>query len=94
LPEAYRPQAPELPEWLWFVWHCWQRLRHDRPWVPRFGAAPVPGKISYRDVMLWAERHGLGDDDAELLDFGVQVLDAEYLAWWEMDQGRQAQNVR
>jgi hypothetical protein len=54
----------------------------------------VPGRIPWRDVMLWADRHGLSDDDAAMLDWGVMILDSAYLDWWEADQKRQAESRR
>ena len=92
LPEDARPRAPELPEWLGFVWRCYDRLRHDRPWLPRGEGQLVPGRIAWRDVMVWADRQGLSDEQTEFLDWGVQVLDSAYLQWWEGDQKRQAES--
>ena len=84
---------PELPEWLGFIWRCFSRLQHDRPWTPRMEGVPVPGKIAWRDVVAWADRNGLDPWHAELLDHGIQALDAAYLEWWQADQRRQAENA-
>jgi hypothetical protein len=93
VPEEHRPQAPQLPAWLGFIWRCYERLQHDRPWlVSMDGARPQP--IPWRDVALWAERHGLPPEDAELLDAGIRALDAAFLEWWRMDQERQAEGRR
>jgi hypothetical protein len=88
VPEDMRPRAPTLPAWLAFVWRCFHRLKHDRPMLPRMEGEPVPGRIPWALVMAWADRHGLTDAEAELLDFGVQVLDDAFGRWWVMDQQR------
>lgn len=91
MPEDERPKAPTLPEWLAFIWRAFHRLKHDRPLYMRMEGEPVPGRIPWRDVMAWADRHGLNDAEAELLDYGIQVLDDAYAAWWGKDQTRKRQ---
>lgn len=54
----------------------------------RMEGEPIPGRIPWRLVMEWADRHGLNDTEAELLDYGIQVLDDAYAAWWAKDQTR------
>ena len=42
--------------------------------------APLPGRIPWRDVMAWADRHGhAGDTEIELLDECIIAMDDVYL---------------
>lgn len=69
--------AEQIPPWLLAPWRCWHRLNADRPWLAGGMAAPIPGRIPWRDITEWAERHGA---DLEFLDHCITEMDAEFLA--------------
>lgn len=65
-------------EWLLWAWRAWHRLSFDRPvYIGGLGGA-LPGRISWRMVVDWAEYH---DQDAEFLDAAVIEMDNVYLEW-------------
>lgn len=94
LEEDDQPAAPELPDWLRWIWRAWSRLHHERPHVVGGFAAPlggmtirsVPGRIPWTAVRAWCRHHGHGADDMEMLEGCIAALDDVYLEWW----GRQS----
>ncbi len=74
-----------------WVWRAWQRLHPDRPMLPVGMGAPIPGPIPWRDVMAWADRHGYGEVEAELLDTAVMALDRVFLEYDAERRKRESQ---
>jgi hypothetical protein len=82
MPEEDRPEKPKVEPGFSWLWRAWVRLSRDRP---RFGggfSAPVPGYIPWLSVMQWAEKNGLDDDDANLLDDVMNALSDFDLRWF------------
>lgn len=73
--------APELEPWVLWVWRAWHRLSDDRPWIGGGMAAPTPGRIPWATVMEWADRHGYGQEAANVLDRLIGEMEAEYQDW-------------
>lgn len=94
MPEEFRPKVPHLPDWLAFVWRAWKRLQRDRPWHSDGSGRLLPGRIPWRDVMAWADRQHLSAEHAEFLDYGIGILEAAYMEWFEMNAKRQAEGAR
>lgn len=44
-------------------------------------SAPVPGHIPWTAVMEWADRHGYGQETANVLDRLIGEMEAEYHDW-------------
>jgi len=53
----------------------------DRPQHPVGMGPPLPGPIAWRDLRQWADHHGYGLDEFDLLLAGVEAMDSLYLAW-------------
>jgi len=75
--------VPQVHDWLVWVWRCWNRLAHDRPWLGGGMGPAVPGRIPYIAIRRWAKDHGIkpGSPDHLFLDTLVQELDEEYVGW-------------
>lgn len=42
--------------------------------------ALLPGDTPWRAILMWADRRGLGADEADFLVEMIRVIDAEFLA--------------
>ena len=70
--------APEISNWLEWVWRAWHRLSLDRPYYGGGMGPSIPGRISWQSVAAWAKHHG---QDAGFLDKAVVAMDTVYLDW-------------
>ncbi len=73
-----QPVAPEISDWLIWVWRAWQRLTLDRPMHGGGLGAVMPGRIPWQSVRDWAEQHG---QDLAFLDQAVVAMDTVFLEW-------------
>jgi hypothetical protein len=79
-----RPPEPEFPDGAAWLWECWRDLDTERPMVGvgGLGAPPVPGRIPYSAVDLWARRHGVDGSEFAYLLRAISLMDSlliEYL---------------
>jgi hypothetical protein len=72
------PAAPEINNWLEWVWRAWHRLSLDRPLYGGGMGPPIPGRIPWQSVAAWAAHHG---QDAWVLDKAVVAMDTVFLEW-------------
>jgi hypothetical protein len=89
--DAAEGDAPDIdPAWDW-IWAAWWRLgAGDRPYLVQGTVVPMgatlirsePGYIPWTAVQRWVETHGIGVEDAELLDQCVQSMDGPFREWW------------
>jgi hypothetical protein len=88
-PDDWELPTLELPDWLLFVWRCWWRLHADRPWLSGGMGPMMPGRIAWRDVVLWADVHDMSGDQFELLDRCVRAMDDTFCAWHAQEREKQ-----
>lgn len=69
------------PEFQW-IWRAWHRLNADRPFWGGGMSAPVPGSISYADMVVWAREHEMSNRERLMLDQCFMAMDEVYRGWW------------
>ena len=73
------PPAPVVDEvWAW-AWTEWHRLHLDRPYNGGGLGPPVPGRIPWRDVALWADRNCVDIAELDVVIFEMDTAYLEYL---------------
>lgn len=85
--------APATPvaEWLGRIWDAWWTLHPDRPMAAGGMGPPVPGRIPFRDMVLWCDRHGF--DDLDLLRRCFTAMDQVYLDHWAIEAAAAARRA-
>nr|WP_314074424.1 hypothetical protein [uncultured Roseococcus sp.] len=66
-----------MPEWAW-VWRAWQHLDSGRTWLS--GMTVVPRRLSWSDIVGWADRHCLSADEVDDLQHLLGEMEAEFEA--------------
>lgn len=79
LPDDEKVPEPTIDDWLMWVWRAWSRLNLDRPYIGGGMSSALPGRIPWRDVVLWGEVHGLSPEDLDFLDHCVIAMDSAFL---------------
>lgn len=46
----------------------------------------VPCRIPWRDIIAWADYHGMSEDDTSFLDHCIRAMDDVYLEHWRNTQ--------
>lgn len=85
---------PEVPDgvqphpWLTELWRAWWTLHYDRPQTGGGMGEPIPGRIPWRDQVLWCELHP--HVDLDVLTAVTEAMDRVYLQSWADDAKRRA----
>jgi hypothetical protein len=84
--QALEVDAPPIDPTLEWIWRAWHRLSDDRPHFGGGMGPPIPGRIPWSVVHLWAEHHELQKGEMDMLDLCLGQMDVVYLEWWRSIQ--------
>lgn len=74
-------QLPDIPAEYGFIWRAYQRLDGARTWLSGGLGGAMPAQITWRAIADWAEHHGYGHDEYDMLDKVITAMDAEFVKY-------------
>ncbi len=90
VPDA--PAGTPVANWLTEYWRAWWTLHHDRPQVAGGMGPAQPGRIPWRDLVLWCDMHP--HIDLDLLTATADAMDGVYLDLWAAEAKKAADKAR